>query len=246
MRACGPAKGREPAAFFMERCRGTRVALGPDVQTSMAERQAAPREPQVACIHLTGGSSQDSVWVLQEGVGGTFLTVGSDPECEWQIRAAGVPAHALSVLLIGGVVYMRSGPERRARMNGTLLNQDWTTVDADARVDVGLARLEIKLGKEALLPSLRDLHLPPEVQHEPGASHTPRSAASALERSGLRRSHASARHAPRSPSNALRERASRPSSSGIVPRKATSFAWLYVAGALAVAGAYAFFVAWLD
>lgn len=196
------------------------------MQSATSQRVDA-KQPHAACIRLIQGASDDAVWVLESGVGGTFLTIGADPECEWQIRAAGVPAHAVSVLLVGGTVHVRSGPQRCARMNGTLLSEQWTPVERDARLDIGMASLEIKLDKDALVPSLREVATPPR--------HTP--APMAPERSGMRRSFDPGRASrPSLPMDA------RPSLS----LKATRAGWIYLLAALAVACAYALFVIWLD
>jgi hypothetical protein len=208
------------------------------VETAKSQRETAAREREVVCIRLTGGASDDSVWVLEEGVGGTFLTIGSDPECEWQIRAAGVPAHALSVLLINGMVYLRSGPQRGARLNGALLNEDWQQAHANARIDIGFARLEIKLGKEALLPSLRDVHVPPAELHEASAERSSRPAPSELERSGMRRT-----FAPERPSFARVSDHEPRRSRG---RVAADLGWTYLVGVIALVGAYTLWLAWLD
>lgn len=217
--------------------------------------QASHQAPQVTCIHLKQGSSDDSVWVLEEGVGGTFLTIGSDPECEWQIRAAGMPAHALSVLLVGGLVYVRSGPQRGVRLDGQLLSEDWKQVERDARIDVGLAQLEIKLGKNALLPSLRDVHAAARAQAQVPRQHgTSRARAERhasphdLERSGMRRTPApdaqESRHDPMRRSQPPQLRLDPQS---IRPRaKKSGGGFLYLVGLIALGAAYVLWVAWLD
>lgn len=205
------------------------------------QEKASGQAPQVTCIRLTQGSSDDSVWVLEEGAGGTFLTIGSDPECEWQIRAAGMPAHALSVLLVGGLVYVRSGPQRGVRLDARLLSEDWTQVERDARIDVGLAQLEIKLGKDKLLPSLRDVHA--AAQAEARGPHV-YAASLELERSGTRPTPAPARRD--SAPHARQPRQLRLDPADVRPRDRSWPGWLYLAGTLALTAAYALWVVWLD
>ncbi len=228
--------------------------------------QASDQAPQVTCIHLKQGSSDDSVWVLEEGVGGTFLTIGSDPECEWQIRAAGMPAHALSVLLVGGLVYVRSGPQRGVRLDGQLLSEDWKQVEQDARIDVGLAQLEIKLGKNALLPSLRDVHAAASAQPQASrpAAFSPRAELYAsphdLERSGMRRAPTveargsthernpdprQARHDPRQHARPHPQQLWLDPGS-IEPRTKSGWGFLYLVGLIVLGAAYVLWVAWLD
>jgi hypothetical protein len=230
---------------------------------------ASGHAPQVTCIHLTQGSSDDSVWVLEEGVGGTFLTIGSDPECEWQIRAAGMPPHALSVLLVGGLVYVRSGPQRGVRLDGHLLSEDWKQVESDARIDVGLAQLEIKLGKGKLLPSLRDVRAAAQVEargsgraqdreararqpqqraevgsHAAAVRASPRD----LERSGMRRTPAlEPHHARRDPGrHEHQHRQQLRLDSRIRPRERSGRGFRYLLGMIVLGTAYALWVAWLD
>ena len=80
-----------------------------------------------------------------------MITVGSDAECDWKIKAASVPAHALSVLLLQGTVYVRSGNEGGVVLDGRPLGTAWQPVEEGARLDIGLARLEISMGGEPVL-----------------------------------------------------------------------------------------------
>lgn len=89
--------------------------------------------------------------MLEDGPGGTAITIGSDPGCDWKIKAAGVPPHALSVLLLADTVYVRSGDQGGVLLDGHPLSTTWQPVRDGARVDIGLARLEITLGGDAVL-----------------------------------------------------------------------------------------------
>lgn len=103
-----------------------------------------------ACVRLRQGSSARATWNLEDCPGGTTITVGSGLTCDWQVRAPFVPPHALSVLFVGGRLYVRPGPEHGALLNGHGLGgEDWTPVAEGDRVDVGLARLEIDVGASA-------------------------------------------------------------------------------------------------
>jgi predicted component of type VI protein secretion system len=96
-----------------------------------------------AQLRLRQGSSTRATWILEESPGGTMITVGSDPSCDWQIRAAFVPPRAFSVLLLGGIAYVRPGQDMGVLLNGRPLDGGWTPAEQGARVDVGLARLEV-------------------------------------------------------------------------------------------------------
>lgn len=75
-----------------------------------------------------------------------MISVGTDPTCDWQIRAAFVPPRAFSILLVAGNLFVRSGPEHGVLLNGKAVEDGWTPVPHHARIDVGLARLEVALG----------------------------------------------------------------------------------------------------
>jgi predicted component of type VI protein secretion system len=111
-------------------------------------RNQAQAGPATACVRLTGGSSTHATWLLEDGPGGTAITVGSDPACDWKIKAASVPPHAVSVLLLQGTVYVRSGDGGGVTLDGRPLEPRWQPVASGARLDIGLARLEISLGGE--------------------------------------------------------------------------------------------------
>jgi len=96
-----------------------------------------------ALLRLRQGGSTRATWILEESSGGTMITVGADPSCDWQIRAAFVPARAFSVLLLNGTTFVRPGQELGVLLNGRTLDQGWTPLEEGARIDVGLARLEV-------------------------------------------------------------------------------------------------------
>ena len=233
---------------------GTQVAPADTMQQATLSFHSAPSEPRVACIRLTRGSSAHAVWYLEEGVGGTFLTIGANGECDWQIRAAAVPPEAVSLLALGGKLYARSGPSGGVRLNTQLLTEDWTEIERDARIDVGLASLDIKITTRAALPSLAELSksgrhiLSNSGRHIGEAPLDP-------DHSGVRPSLVPApepeaeERAPRRPS--LFERFSRhsaidaPSVLGRIPR-ATVIGWPYYVLTSLVLGGYAIWVALLD
>jgi hypothetical protein len=104
-------------------------------------------------LRLRQGSSAQATWILEDSPGGTMVTIGADPTCDWQIRAAFVPPCALSVLLIGGVTYVKPGPDMGVLMNGQPIPPAWSEVEDGARIDVGLARLEITTDQAHAQPS---------------------------------------------------------------------------------------------
>ncbi len=124
-----------------------------------------------ALLRLRQGSSERASWLLDEVLGGTMITVGSDPACDWQIRAAFVPARAFSVLVVGGRAFVRSGPELGVLLNGRPIDDGWTPVPSDARIDVGLARVEVSLGYAGELAEQTGAYRPAAPRPSVGAPH---------------------------------------------------------------------------
>jgi hypothetical protein len=98
------------------------------------------------CLHLQRGSSPQVTWFLDDVPGGTSISVGADPSCDWQIRAACVPAHALSVLLLSGNLFVRSTCEGDVLLDGGPLGDSWVSVPDEAQLDVGFAQISITRG----------------------------------------------------------------------------------------------------
>jgi hypothetical protein len=99
-----------------------------------------------ALLRLRQGSSARATWVVEASPGGTMVSVGSDAACDWQVRAAFVPARAFSVLVVGGRTFVRSGPEPGVLLDGKPMVDGWVQVHNGARIDVGLARMEVTMG----------------------------------------------------------------------------------------------------
>lgn len=119
------------------------------------EKRASVNSPDLtdsrlrAFLRLRQGASARGSWILDEVPGGTMISIGSDPSCDWQVRAAFVPPRAFSILLVGGAVFVRTGPEPGVLLNGKALDDGWVPVPNGARIDCGLARLEVTAGFEA-------------------------------------------------------------------------------------------------
>lgn len=103
-------------------------------------------EPFCAFLCLRQGASERASWLVEEALGGTMISVGADEACDWQIRAAFVPARAFSLLVVGGRTFVRSGPEPGVLLNGKAIDDGWIQVPNGGRIDVGLARLEVTMG----------------------------------------------------------------------------------------------------
>lgn len=116
------------------------------MERATSRRDASEPTRPTAYVRLTGGSSEHASWLLQDALGGAAITIGSNPSCDWTIRAAGVPGHALSVLLLQGSIYVRSGEQGGVLLDGQPLDTCWRPVADGARLDIGFARLEIGLG----------------------------------------------------------------------------------------------------
>lgn len=99
-----------------------------------------------AFLRLRQGGAARATWLLTEAPGGTMISVGADSACDWQIRAAFVPARAFSVLVVGGRAFVRSGPEPGLLVNGKPVDDGWVELAQNARIDIGLARLEVISG----------------------------------------------------------------------------------------------------
>jgi hypothetical protein len=65
-----------------------------------------------------------------------------------------VPARAFSILVVGGRTFMRSGPEPGVLLNGKALDEGWVQVPDKARIDVGLARIEVTMGYSEWAPTI--------------------------------------------------------------------------------------------
>ncbi|MET0341453.1 MAG: hypothetical protein ABW252_10665 [Polyangiales bacterium] len=102
--------------------------------------------PVSACARLRQGSSARATFILEDAAGGTTITVGADATCDWQVRAAFVPPHAFSLRLREGQVTVQAGPAQGVLLNGKLLGEGWSPVPNGARIDVGLARVEVAVG----------------------------------------------------------------------------------------------------
>ena len=102
--------------------------------------------PVSANVRLRQGSSARATWILQEAPGGTTITVGADSTCDWQIRAAFVPPQAFALRLLDGEVRVQAGRDQSVLLNGKLLGEGWVAVPSGARIDVGLARVEVTTG----------------------------------------------------------------------------------------------------
>jgi hypothetical protein len=107
--------------------------------------QYRPREFS-AFLRLRQGGAARATWLLTEAAGGTMISVGTDSACDWQIRAAFVPARAFSVLVVGGRAFVRSGHEPGLLVNGKPVGNGWVSLPQNARIDIGLARIEVVSG----------------------------------------------------------------------------------------------------
>jgi hypothetical protein len=115
-----------------------------------ADTAQGPREFS-AFLRLRQGGAARATWLLTEAPGGTMISVGADSVCDWQIRAAFVPARAFSILVVGGRAFVRSGPEPGLLVNGKPVDDGWNPLPNHARIDIGLARLEVQTGYADLM-----------------------------------------------------------------------------------------------
>jgi len=129
---------------------GTHVA--PAVAMQVANNQSrvvsgpSPGRQPTACLRLARGSSAQATWLLEDVAGGTTIRIGADPACDWQIRAASVPVLAVTAMLVGGTLFVKSSPDGGVLLDGRPLGMQWTEVASGSRIDIGLARIEVAVG----------------------------------------------------------------------------------------------------
>ena len=154
--------GAEPiyAELVVDELVGTALALPSEMQhatkATLSDAHVQPPADRTfsAYLRLRQGASARATWVLEESPGGTMISVGADLVCDWQLRAAFVPARAFSMLVVGGRTFIRSGPEPGVLLNGKVLDEGWVAVPDRARIDVGLAQLEVTMGYSEWAPSI--------------------------------------------------------------------------------------------
>jgi len=117
------------------------VAIPQSTVSSFAGRQLT------ACLRLSRGASGQATWLLEDVPGGTTIQIGADATCDWQIRAACVPDHALTAMLIGGTLFVKSAQEGGVLLDGRPLGALWSEVPSGSRIDIGLARIDVAIGE---------------------------------------------------------------------------------------------------
>jgi hypothetical protein len=105
--------------------------------------------PRTVLVRLTRGVSSHATRLLRSAVSAATTTVGSDPSCDWQIHAAGVPGHALSIALFDGGLFVASGPGAEVWLEGERVPEVWQHVDRALSIEVGEALLELAWQDEA-------------------------------------------------------------------------------------------------
>ena len=145
---------------------GTHVA--PAVAMQVANNQSrvvsgpSPGRQPTACLRLARGSSAQATWLLEDVAGGTTIRIGADPACDWQIRAASVPVLAVTAMLVGGTLFVKSSPDGGVLLDGRPLGMQWTEVASGSRIDIGLARIEVAVGAmSSAFAHLPQVYVPP-------------------------------------------------------------------------------------
>ncbi len=101
---------------------------------------------QHVLLRLRAGASPWPSWNFGATDRGLQIVVGSDPHCDWQIASAGVAEQELEVFFTGRALLVRSlRPGRGARLNGVKLGEGWAAVPDGARLDLGLASIEVSI-----------------------------------------------------------------------------------------------------
>jgi hypothetical protein len=126
-------------------------------QTTRSSKRASPRAndnstkqnstkqaptPRSVLMRLTRGVSTHATWLLRSASSATTVTIGADPTCDWQIRGAGVPRHALSVALFDGGLFVASGPQAEITVEGARLPETWQRIDHALSIAMGDAQID--------------------------------------------------------------------------------------------------------
>jgi hypothetical protein len=114
--------------------------------TNDSAQELHPSREYSAFLRLRQGGAARTTWLVTEAPGGSMISVGADSACDWQIRAAFVPPRAFSILVVGGRAFVRSGPEPGLLLDGKPVDDGWVALTEHARIDIGLARFEVRTG----------------------------------------------------------------------------------------------------
>lgn len=107
------------------------------------KRSSEAPTPRTVLMRLTRGASSQVSWLLRRAANAATVTIGSDPNCDWQVRAPGVPRHALSVALFDGGLFVAAGPNFEVMLEGQPLPEVWRRVERPLSIAFGDAQLEI-------------------------------------------------------------------------------------------------------
>lgn len=114
----------------------------PPMPTQTTRSTKRTPTPRTVLMRLTRGVSTHATWLLRSSTSATTLTIGADPNCDWQIRGAGVPKHALSVALFDGGLFVASGPDAELELEGAPLPEVWQRIDHAVSLAIGEALIE--------------------------------------------------------------------------------------------------------
>jgi len=98
-----------------------------------------------AKLRLVEGESSAQKWELVSSLGHTTLTVGSNSDCTWVVRAAGVRPIHFSLHWDGST--LRAADVYSAgdvRVDGGVLSTQWRALTGNARIDFGQAAMQIE------------------------------------------------------------------------------------------------------
>ncbi len=138
-----------------------------------------------AKLRLVEGDSSATKWELVSSLGHTTLTVGSNSDCTWVVRAEGVRPIHFSLHWDGNT--LRAADVYSAgdvRIDGQALTSQWKPLVGRARIEFGRAALVVE-SSVASQPKSGDHPLEgviPPSQHPPAGAHStkPRSAKETL------------------------------------------------------------------
>lgn len=138
---------------------------------TQATRSAELSTPRMVLMRLTRGASSQVSWLLRRSASAATVTIGADASCDWQVKAPGVPGHALSAALFDGGLFVASGPGATVMLEGEPLPEVWKRVERPLSISLGEAQIEIAWDpaeEELSLSSERERPTLPDAD-EPGA-----------------------------------------------------------------------------
>ena len=105
---------------------------------------AAPCTDRVR-LSLLRGIAHRRELILEDHPAGVLVSVGSSARCDWTIRTLGLRDHALSFMLISGILFVRREAPPAVLLNGERVGTTWLRIPQAARIEAGGAHIAVQL-----------------------------------------------------------------------------------------------------